>query len=244
MINFVPATGSTNADLLASGDAREGEWLVARRQSAGRGRVGRAWFDGIGNFMGSTVVRLQSGDPPAHTLALVAGLATFEAVAAQPGRLPGLILKWPNDVLVGQAKLAGVLLEREGSGVVVGVGVNLASAPQLADRATTSLAEHGGAPPVEDFAATLASGFAQFLARWHGGEWPALRTEWLSRAHPAGTLLSVGDAGRDPVVGEFVGLDEDGAALLCLADGCTRVIHAGEVEMVGDRMVRGDAAGG
>ena len=72
MIRFVPETGSTNADLLAlSADAREGDWLVARRQSAGRGRAGRAWEDGAGNFMGSTVVALRPGDW-AHGVVLAA----------------------------------------------------------------------------------------------------------------------------------------------------------------------------
>jgi BirA family biotin operon repressor/biotin-[acetyl-CoA-carboxylase] ligase len=243
-IRLVAFTGSTNADLLADRTAREGAWLVARRQRAGRGRAGRPWSDGAGNFMGSTVVNLRQGDPPAHTLALVAGLAAFEAVAAEPGRPRDLILKWPNDLLVGTAKLAGVLLEREEERVVVGIGVNLAGAPPLTYRASTALAEHGPVPPLETFAATLADGFASLLSRWQGGDWSSLRAAWLARAHPAGTPLAVRDGSGRQLVGGFLGLAEDGAALLRLADGDTRVIHAGDVELVGERMVVGDAAGG
>ncbi|HNJ48148.1 MAG TPA: biotin--[acetyl-CoA-carboxylase] ligase, partial [Novosphingobium sp.] len=102
MIRFIPETGSTNADLaarLSAGEAvPEGEWLVADRQSAGRGRQGRTWFDGMGNFMGSTVVRPGPGDPPISTLALVAGLAVHETVAPLIPPPQRAMLKWPNDV--------------------------------------------------------------------------------------------------------------------------------------------------
>jgi BirA family transcriptional regulator, biotin operon repressor / biotin---[acetyl-CoA-carboxylase] ligase len=228
LIHFVAETGSTNADLFARAAAAEGEWLVARRQSAGRGRTGRTWNDGAGNFMGSTVARLGPGDPPPQTLALVSGLAVFETVAALPEAPAGLMLKWPNDLLVRGAKLAGVLLEREGARVVVGIGVNLARAPDLAERSTASLA---AAPPLEDFAGALAATFAALLARWHGGDWPALRQAWLACAHPEGTRLSVHDSGGARVFGTFAGLAADGAALLRLAEGTTRAIHAGDLEM-------------
>ena len=117
----------------------EGHWLVADRQSAGRGRQGREWFDGFGNFMGSTVVHLRAGDPLAPTLALVAGLAAYQAVLPHcPDPVP-LRLKWPNDLMFAGAKLAGILLEREGDSVIVGIGVNLAIAPQVPGRETLAL---------------------------------------------------------------------------------------------------------
>jgi BirA family biotin operon repressor/biotin-[acetyl-CoA-carboxylase] ligase len=241
LIRFVAETGSTNADLLALGDdAREGEWLVALRQSAGRGRAGRGWEDGAGNFMGSTVVRLQSGDPPAHTLALVTGLAVFETVAAMSGAPAGLQLKWPNDVLVDGAKLAGVLLERQRDTVVVGVGVNLARAPELADRRATSLAGLTAAPDVRAFAEHLAHRFAVLLDAWRAGKWGELRARWLANAHPEGTPLAVRDRDGAPISGVFAGLGAEGAALLRLADGTTQPIHAGDVELIGG----GDASRG
>lgn len=239
MIRFVAETGSTNADLLSlGGGAREGDWLVALRQSAGRGRAGRQWEDGAGNFMGSTVVRLQPADPPAQTLALVTGLALFDTVSGWID--DGLVLKWPNDLLLDGAKLAGVLLVRQRDTVVVGVGVNLARAPDLPDRRTIALAKRVTAPEPPAFAEAIAAGFAARLAQWRGGAWPGLRAAWLAHAHPEGAALSIRDRDGAPIAGTFAGLDADGAALLRLADGTTRPIHAGDVELMGD----GDASRG
>ena len=234
MIRIIAETGSTNADLLALGrDAREGDWLVARRQTAGKGRAGRQWEDGVGNFMGSTVVALRPGDPLPQTLALVTGLAVAEAVAAVPGA-PQVMLKWPNDLLVDGAKLAGILLERAGDSVVIGIGVNLLRAPQVAGRFTTALAGYGVSIDLGAFADLLADRFSSALARWRGGGWDSLRVDWLARAHAVGTPLSVNDRDGRSISGEFAGLGGDGAALLRLADGTTRPIHAGDVEMVGN----------
>ena len=232
MIRIVDETGSTNADLLSLGrDALEGDWLVTRRQSAGKGRAGRQWEDGAGNFMGSTVVTLRPADPPPQTLALVTGLATAQAVAALPGA-PEAMLKWPNDLFVDGAKLAGILLERAGDSVVVGVGVNLLRAPAVAGRATTALADHDLQIDLGEFADLLANWFANAIASWRRGEWDALRAAWLARAHPEGTPLSVNDRNGQPITGTFAGLATDGAALLRLADGTVRPIHAGDVELV------------
>lgn len=239
MIRFLAQTGSTNADLLALGrDAREGDWLVARRQTAGKGRAGRRWEDGAGNFMGSTAVALRPGDPLPQTLALVTGLAAAEAVAAIPGA-PQVMLKWPNDLLAAGAKLAGILLERAGEIVVIGVGVNLLHAPEVPGRATTSLADHGATIAPDNFAELLADRFAGVLARWHAGEWDGLRVAWLARAHPPGTPLAVGDRDGRALTGTFTGLGADGAALLRLADGTVRPIHAGDVELVRNDAARG-----
>ena len=233
MIRFVPATGSTNADLLAlGGDAREGDWLVARRQSAGRGRAGRVWFDGAGNFMGSTVVALQPGDPAAPTLALVTGLAVFESIATIHGLPERLMLKWPNDVLLDGAKLAGILLERAGDVVVIGVGVNLARAPGMPGRTTAALADVGLEIAVEDFAERLAVRLTMRLDAWRNGGWPWIRTDWLARAHSPGTLLEIKDRDGAPIRGAFAGLGDDGTLHLRLADGSARAISAGDVELV------------
>ncbi|MET0179767.1 MAG: biotin--[acetyl-CoA-carboxylase] ligase [Novosphingobium sp.] len=233
MIRFVAETGSTNADLLAAGEAAdEGTWLVAHRQRAGRGRAGRAWDDGAGNFMGSTVVRLWPGDPPTQTLALAAGLAAHNAIADLPGAPPGLLLKWPNDLLVGSAKLGGILLERHSDRVVVGIGINLAHAPALPDRPTAAFADFAPAPTIEAFAPLLAARLADVLGRWHGGDWAGVRRDWLDRAHPPGTPLAVRDGDGRPIRGVFAGVGENGAAHLRLADGGTRAIHAGDVEML------------
>jgi BirA family biotin operon repressor/biotin-[acetyl-CoA-carboxylase] ligase len=235
LIKVVAEIASTNSALLAraaAGEApREGHWLVADRQTGGRGRAGRVWTGGHGNFMGSTAVNLRASDGQPQTLALVAGVATHRALMAVAPGLAGLALKWPNDLLVDGAKLGGILLERQGDVVVAGIGVNLAEAPDVPDRATVSLAGLGHEAMRDTFAEALAEAWAADLARWHGGGWPALREDWLARAHPSGTLLSVHDARLGPIIGAFAGLDEGGAVLLRLADGAVRAIHAGDVEL-------------
>jgi BirA family transcriptional regulator, biotin operon repressor / biotin---[acetyl-CoA-carboxylase] ligase len=231
LIQVVPLTGSTNADLAARLAAGEriagGTWLVADRQSAGRGRRGRSWCDGAGNFMGSTVVHLGVGAPSAETLALVAGLALHEAV----GLADRAQLKWPNDLLVHRAKLAGILLERVGDGVVVGIGVNLTVAPEVDGRPTIALATLRTAPDRDVFAEALAQAFARELERWRTYGIGPIIARWLAAAHPLGTPLLVGEPGAEPLPGTFAGLAADGALQLRLADGTTRVIHAGDVTL-------------
>jgi BirA family biotin operon repressor/biotin-[acetyl-CoA-carboxylase] ligase len=231
LIQTVPETGSTNADLAArlrAGEALdEGFWLVADRQTGGRGRQGRVWEDGAGNFMGSTLVRPGPGDPPPQTLAFVAGMAAFEAVRPYAANVR---LKWPNDVLLGGAKLAGILLEAEGDAVVVGIGVNLASAPDIADRPATALPH---AVARDDFAQTIAWRFAEELDRWRMFGLDTLLRRWGAAAHPLGEVLTVHEPGGTRVSGTFAGLDASGALLLRLAGGATRAIHAGDVLLEG-----------
>ena len=236
MIQTVPSTGSTSADLAArlTGHDRvaEGDWLVADRQSEGKGRQGRTWFDGAGNFMGSTVVRSAPNDPAPGTLALVAGLAVLEAVApfVPPPHLPQL--KWPNDVLIGAAKLSGILLERDNDAVVIGIGVNLAAAPPVEGRETIALAQFGPAPDRDTFAAALARQFDLELGRWRSFGLEPLLRRWQAAAHPPGTPLLLGEPGETPLAGHFAGLAADGALQLRLADGTTRTVHAGEIRLV------------
>ena len=235
MIHFVEETGSTNADLAAAiraGDALpEGHWLIARRQTAGRGRQGREWFDGSGNFMGSTVVALQAGDPPPASLGFVAGLAVHAAVAEA---LPSTIkpsLKWPNDVLIEGAKLAGILLEMVKDRIVVGIGVTLAKAPDLPDRETAALAYYGVNQPLEAFAKSMEAHFAQQLGCWRGDGLAATLAAFEARSvHSVRAALTVHDSDGSHLEGFFAGLDpSDGALRLRLADGSERVIRAGDI---------------
>ncbi len=230
-IRTVPETGSTNADmlLLAAQGAEEGLWLRAERQTAGRGRLGRVWTAPPGNFSGSTLVRLRASDPPASTLALVAAVALHDALRVFLPIATPAVLKWPNDVLIDGAKLSGILLERSGDAVVVGIGVNLAHHPDLADRPTTSMAAHGLSVDPGTFADVLAEAFARWLTRWRGEGLAGVRTAWLSAAHPTGTPLSAHLPDGNIVNGLFDGLDADGALILRLASGARHVIHAGDV---------------
>ena len=226
MIRHLIETGSTNDEVraLARAGAGEGLWVRADRQTGGRGRHGRSWDSPSANLYASTLVRLRPDDPAAPSLALVAGVALHETLSAFA---PGLILKWPNDVMASGAKLAGILLEREGDAVVIGLGANLAHAPQGLPRPTASIADlTGSAPDPATVVEMLAEAFARRLALWRAGLDP-IRRAWLERAHPIGTALAT-EAGE----GLFQGLDADGALRLRLADGSERAVHAGDVFLI------------
>lgn len=226
----VQQTGSTNDDVmeLARTGAHEGLWLRAESQTGGKGRIGRQWISPPGNLYASTLVRLQRADPPAPSLALVAAVALHESASAYAAGLP-LMLKWPNDLLSDGAKLAGILLEREQDAIVVGIGVNLAHHPEIADRPVTSFATLGiGTPEPRAFLTDLADAFQRWLERWRGDGLAPVRTRWLEKAHPVGTALSVRSV-DESIDGLFDGLDEMGALRLRLADGRVRTIPAGDV---------------
>ena len=195
-------------------------------QDSGRGRQGREWVSETGNFFGSTLVDLRPGDPAPQSLSLAAGLALIESVdIAAPGQ--ALMLKWPNDLLLGTAKLAGILLERSGDRVVAGFGVNLARAPTLAGRDAAALS---GVLLPQAFAPLLAGCFARMLELWRKTEPQAFARAWLERAHPPGTRLTVHSGGGEKVSGTFDGIEPDGALRL-RRDGEIDVIRAGDVEL-------------
>lgn len=194
---------------------------------AGRGRQGRGWVSPAGNFYGSTLVELRPADPPAQTLSLVAGLALIEAVdTAVPGQ--PLMLKWPNDLMLLGKKLAGILLERSGDRVVMGMGVNLASAPELPGRACASLSAR---ITPEAFAPLLAASFERLLKLWRESAPELLAQAWLARAHPLGTPLTTHSSADERISGRFDGIEPDGALRLRLDNGALEIVRAGDVEL-------------
>ena len=232
-IRTVAETGSTNADmlLLARDGAEEGLWLRAERQTAGRGRLGRAWLSPDGNLYASTLVRLRPGNPQPASLALMAAVALQEAIAVFGVTAE---LKWPNDLLLQGAKLSGILLERAGDAVVIGIGVNVAHHPDLPDRPTASLAAAGSPVVAQTLLDVLAESFARWLARWRGEGLGPVRTAWLAAAHPVGTALTARLPDGSTREGLFDGLDPDGALILRLASGERHVIHAADVFVIRD----------
>jgi BirA family biotin operon repressor/biotin-[acetyl-CoA-carboxylase] ligase len=222
-IRTVSETGSTNDDLaaLARGGAAEGLWLRAERQSGGKGRQGRTWQSPPGNLYASTLVRVDPKHPPPPSLALVAAVALHEAVTRYTTRAR---IKWPNDITINRAKLAGILLERQADAVVIGFGVNLAHHPEDLDQPAASL---GARVAPEVLLRRLAACFEIWLERWRDEGLAPVREAWLAAAHPLGTPLSSGGA-----EGVFDGLDETGALRLRLPDGAIRVVHAGDVFLV------------
>ena len=232
-IECVTETGSTNADLivrLANGECvPEGHWLIADRQTAGKGRQGRSWIDAPGNFMGSTAVRLHQRDPSPATLSFVAAVAVDETVLPSLANPQALMLKWPNDVLLDGAKFCGLLLECEAGHAVIGIGVNLSVAPTIANRKVKALSDTGPVPARDSFAKALAAQMALEVHRWREFGTGPIINRWKAAAHKPGTPLSVHDAGGKRMSGTFDGLDDHGALRLRLPGGTTHIVHAGDV---------------
>lgn len=228
--------GSTNdeAKRLAREGAAGGTIVTAAAQTAGRGRRGREWVSPPGNLYASLVWRPECPLAEAAQLGFVAALALAEALdAVSPMRL-ALRLKWPNDLLLGGRKLAGILLESETIGgtladfVVIGIGVNLTFAPEGVETLATSLAAAGvpGITP-EAVLLRLAERIAAWAGRWRRDKFAPVRQAWLARAVGVGEPVRV-RLERTTLHGRFADLDESGALLLDQESG-TRRIAAGDV---------------
>ena len=152
--HILPEVDSTNAEALRLGARLSGPaWIMARRQTAGRGRRGRAWTDPPGNFAASLLLHPDAPAEAAARTSFAAALAVHDALSLACGPAARLALKWPNDVLLNGGKVAGILLESSGTGgrvqtLVVGIGINLLAAPPAA------AVEPGALPPVSVAAET------------------------------------------------------------------------------------------
>ncbi|WP_156255996.1 biotin--[acetyl-CoA-carboxylase] ligase, partial [Sandarakinorhabdus oryzae] len=173
--------GSTNDWLLARADALpDGHWVITDRQTAGRGRRGRLWNDGSDNFMGSVLVK---ADGQVQQLSFVVALALHDALAVLTGKPARFALKWPNDVLLDATKCSGILLERQGAALVIGIGVNLAHHPEGTERPATSLAAAGlPVPAPTALLDQLAPAFAHWRGVWAAQGFAPIRAAWLARA--------------------------------------------------------------
>lgn len=225
---------STNAEALrqAAAGAADGVWIIADRQSAGRGRRARAWISEPGNLYCTRIIRLAAADPPRAQLSFVTALALINALdtLADPKRLS---LKWPNDVLLDQYKCSGILLESVSIGgetiIAAGIGVNLVHHPRETERPATSLAAAGIAPPAPaDLLALIAARFDLWRSRWHEGGFAGIRSQWLARATGLGQRITVRLA-AETLDGVFHDLDDEGALLLRLDSGRLHPVHAGDV---------------
>lgn len=236
-------TGSTNADAMRA--AVEGValpvWFLARHQTSGRGRSGRSWISADGNLYASAAIAVDAPLRVAGQLSLVAGVCLMDAIVeVLPPQLrgTGLRLKWPNDVLLGGAKVAGILVEsttrvgHPGFVAVLGFGVNVAAVPTGLDVAAGSLGGGPGesGPALETVFAALRSALDRRLTDWNGGAgFARIRDAWTALAGPHGEAIAVNTTwGR--TAGRYRGLAESGA-LLVEVDGRTREIDFGDVAL-------------
>lgn len=229
-----PELDSTNAE--AKRRAAEGGygplWIRAVRQTAGRGRRGRAWSSGEGDLAVTGLFRFDVTPAQAAQLSFAAALSAAETVDAALAR-ERVRVKWPNDVLADGRKIAGLLLESgpaEPSGVwlAVGVGINLVSAPDDAERPATSVAGEGGRLDAEDAARKLAAAFARWSAIWRRNGFAPLRDAWLARAYGLGERCEV-RLDNETLSGVFADLEPDGSLRLDLPGGGRRLVSAGDV---------------
>ncbi len=229
------ASTNDEAMRLAAAGAPAGVVVLAREQTRGRGRHGRAWASPQGNLYASVVLRPDCAMAVAAQLSLVAGLALAETLAALGPADLDLALKWPNDVLLGGAKTAGVLLEGSSDAdgraawVVIGTGVNLASCPDDTPYPATCLACEGFADlsPQALLEAYLAS-LDGWLGRWQSTGFGAVRQAWLARALRLGGEIRL-RLERGELFGRFLDLTDTGSLLLEQEGGRRREIAAGEV---------------
>ena len=230
------ALDSTNAEARRRAEAGEAGpvWITAERQTAGRGRRGRAWSTETGNLAATLLTTTDAPPAEAAQLSFVAALAAADLADTCLG-VGAARLKWPNDVLVSGRKAVGILVE-SGSRpdgrlwLAIGIGINLAHAPSDVDRPATSFAEHmaGHAPQPLDALEVLATRFEAWRKLWATQGFAPIATGWTARAHGLGEPCEARLPNRT-ISGVAEGLDPDGALRLRLDDGALERITAGDV---------------
>lgn len=231
---------STNAEAARiAGNLSGPEWILALRQTAGRGRRGRSWVAPEGNFAATLVMRPNEAPDQVALRSFVAALALYDALEAATGRGDLLSLKWPNDVLLKGGKVAGILLESAGgpgqsvSHISIGIGVNLAAVPDAA------ALEEGAMQPVSVFAETgvrvepeafldlLASAYARHEESFRTFGFAPIRTLWMERAAKLGEVITARTM-RETIRGTFREVDPQGNLVLETAKS-REVIPAADV---------------
>jgi BirA family biotin operon repressor/biotin-[acetyl-CoA-carboxylase] ligase len=225
--------GSTNdeaRDLIAAG-VRQGAVVWAESQTAGRGRLGRDWVSPPGNLYCSIVMRPQIDSARLPEFSFVAALAVRDAlVPVIPATTP-VAFKWPNDVLAGGRKVAGILVEAEKlpdedrTALIVGIGINVVSAPRETDYPATCVSAVARAPRVSRLLSSLVAALDRRVEFWTRNGFAAIRQEWMNNAYGVGEKVtsSTGISGR------FTGLDETGALIVSMTDGERRRLVSGSV---------------
>ena len=237
--------GSTNEEALSlarnavlAGEPARGEkaplWLTARAQSRGRGRGGRTWASPPGNLYATLLLNDPAPHRYAPELSFVAALAVHDAIlGCAPALSSRLALKWPNDVLCGGAKVAGILIEGTQLSltlsVAAGVGVNCVSHPAETAYPATDLKAAGAEVSAEQLFLALSAAMLRRLEQWARGEsFAAIRSDWRERAGGVGEEIRVRLPDRE-LTGRFEELDDVGHLLLRLPDGKLQTITAGDV---------------
>jgi BirA family transcriptional regulator, biotin operon repressor / biotin---[acetyl-CoA-carboxylase] ligase len=228
---------STNEEALRqlAGGAQDQLWIVAEEQTKGRGRGGRHWHSPKGNLYASLLLRLDVSATIATQLSFVAALAAHNAISTElaAAQIPDLRLKWPNDVMLSGAKIAGILIESlaapdsKALTAIVGIGINVSVVPAITGRSAGALGREPAA--CARIFGALANAFTAWLKRWDEGQgFAAIREAWLALAHAPGEPISVNLNGAS-IRGRFHGVGEGGALELETAPGVVITVNAGDI---------------
>ena len=210
--------------------AAHGTFVWAREQTTGRGRAGRTWASPPGNLYVSVVLRPGVPMTRSAELSFVSVVALGEALSSVVAKADRLAFKWPNDVLLGGRKVAGILLETESGAdwVVLGVGVNVVSHPADAAFPATDLAADSPAPALRHLLVLFANALDVWMVRWRTQGFAPVRNAWMARAWGQGDPITVRLPDRS-LTGRFSDLDAHGRLILALPDGSNKLVAAGDV---------------
>lgn len=229
------ASTNEEAKRFAAEGAKHGTLVWAREQTAGRGRRGRSWHSPPGNLYLSLVLRPDCAPAAAAQLGMVAAVAAGEALESIMPALVKILLKWPNDILVNDSKVGGILLESAASKpeslewLVLGLGINVESFPEGTEFPATSLGAESGQPvTVEEVLESFCQSFLRWDNTWRERGFAPVRRAWLGRAWKRGKAVQA-RIENEKIDGVFRDLDDDGALLLELPSGTSRRITAADV---------------
>ena len=230
----LPSTSELVRQRAAEGEPA-GMAVMARRQSQGRGSFGRSWLSPAGNLYISVLLRPEGHVAAGGLWSLLSAVALAEAVAGVVPDPQALRLKWPNDLMLNDGKLAGILLDSSAAPdgslawLVIGLGLNIATKPVVPGRVAACIADVAPPPAPETMAARLLDSLGHWAEIQARQGFAPVRAAWLARSHPPGTPLRLRHGSTD-LDGAFAGLAEDGSILLDIA-GTIRAFAAGEVRL-------------
>lgn len=231
------AIGSTNSEALdrLRAGVEPPFWITAKRQDSGRGRSGRTWMSVEGNLYASLALDATARASTRALLSFVAALAVRDLVlAVSAGQLAAKIgLKWPNDVQIDGAKIAGILLEsadlnNNRTAVVIGCGINCAGAPSVPGKRVGALVDFGIQVSTDTVFAELQRAFQHWVTVWATEGFSPIRAAWLSSATGLGAPIDI-RLPKERIRGTLESLGSDGALIVRMPDMSIRRVSAGEV---------------
>jgi BirA family biotin operon repressor/biotin-[acetyl-CoA-carboxylase] ligase len=206
--------------------------ISAKKQTKGRGQYGREWDSSGSNLYMSILLQPDLPREIFSQCSFLSALSLYDVIhnlAKKQGIELNMSLKWPNDLLINEAKIAGILLESIGPYLIIGIGLNIEHHPVIQGRNTTSMKALGLACVTpQNMIDLIMQAFEGYYKTWLSKGFMPVRKLWLLRAHKLGSIITAND-GKQRISGEFVDIDQMGAIRLKLANGAMHSMSAGEV---------------